>query len=283
MTDQIEKEPKQPIGPLRRAVQVVHGACTAPEKWAYRRRLVRPDPQRLPDFLGIGAQKAGSSWLWENLRCHPDLFLPDQKELHFFDRRYHRSLRAYMAKFNGAAGRVKGEITPAYSTLAPDRIRLIHSLMPELRVLLLLRDPVERAWSHALMHLLDKQQIRSYEEVRPEEFYAHFSGADSRGKGAYLRILENWTSVFPADQVFVGFFEDIQSRPEALLKEVLAHLGVSTNVDAIEFPFRKIVNRGRGAVMPPEYRRRLVHLYREELAQLRDRFGDRVATWGAEG
>lgn len=280
MTDQSRKEPKQPVGPLRRAVQIIHGACTAPEKWAYRNRVVKPDRTLLPDFLGIGAQKAGSSWLWENLRCHPDLFLPDQKELHFFDRRYHRSLRSYAAKFQGCGDRMKGEITPAYGTLPRDRIALIHSLMPDLRIVLLIRDPVERAWSHALMHLLDKQQVRSYEDADPAEFYAHFTSEDSRGKGAYLRILDNWTSFYPADQVFVGFFEDIRERPEALFREVLDHLGVPGAPDSVDFPFRRIVNQGRGASMPTEYRSLLKQLYQGELEQLRARFGERVAPWG---
>lgn len=278
--DQSQKEPKQPIGPLRRAVQIVHGACTAPEKWAYRRGVVRPDRRQLPDFLGIGAQKAGSSWLWENLRCHPDLYLPDQKELHFFDRRYHRSLRTYASKFRDSGGRIKGEITPAYSTLTPDRIALIHSLMPDLRIVLLIRDPVERAWSHALMHLLDKQEIRSLEKVDPAEFYAHFTGDDSRGKGDYLRILDNWTAFYAEEQVFVGFFEDIRTRPEGLFRDVLTHLGVTANLGEIDFPFRRVVNQGRGHSMPAEYRSFLTELYQGELIQLRARFGQRVASWG---
>jgi len=280
MTDPIAKEAKQPVGPLRKAVQIVHGACTAPEKWVYRRGLSRPDPRHLPDFLGIGAQKAGSSWLWENLRCHPELFLPDQKELHFFDRRYHRTLRSYTSKFHGAGDRIKGEITPAYSTLPVDRIALIQALMPELRIVLLIRDPVERAWSHALMHLLDKLQLRDYEDVSPDEFYAHFTSRDSRSKGDYLQILRNWTSAFQPEQILVAYFEDIRTRPQALFEDVLSHIGLPGEIEPSRFPFGRVVNRGRGTPMPEAYRNFLVDLYRDEVVALKDHFGDRVADWG---
>lgn len=280
MSQRAAKEPKRPTSPVRRMFQSVQGVWTAPEKWAIRRGFSRVEGLPLPDFLGIGAQKAGSSWLWENLRCHPELYLPEQKELHFFDRRYHRSVRFYAAKFREAGCRRKGEITPAYSSLPLERIRFIRDLMPDLRILLLLRDPVERAWSHALMHLLDKVQVRSYAEVAPAEFYAHFQGEDSRGKGDYLGILENWTAVFPEKQVFIGFFEDIEKCPDALFQSVLQHLGVSTDVDPNLLPFRRVVNQGRGTPMPPEYREFLTELYASELVRLRERFGDRVAHWG---
>jgi hypothetical protein len=280
MSDRPAKEPKRPIGPVRRLFQSVQGLCTAPEKWAIRRGSRRHRHLPLPDFLGIGAQKAGSSWLWENLRCHPELYLPDQKELHFFDRRYHRTVGFYASKFREAGNRLKGEITPAYSSLPPDRIRFIGDLMPNARILFLMRDPVERAWSHALMHLLDKVQVRRYEEVDPREFYAHFQSEDSRGKGDYLRILEHWESVFPARQIFIGFFEDIQSRPCELFREVLAHLGVSTDINPADYPFHRVVNAGRGTPMPREFREFLTELYAPELARLRERFGERVAHWG---
>ena len=267
------------VKPIRKAVQGVQAAWTAPEKWAYTRGLRSPASLSLPDFLCIGAQKAGTSWLYENLRCHPDLFLPDQKELHFFDRRYHRSLRFYARKFVAGAGKVKGEITPAYSSLPLERIRFIGSVMPNLRLILLLRDPVERAWSHAQMHLLEKQAKRRYEEVDEAEFFAHFSGEDSRGKGDYLGMLDRWLSIFPASQLYVGFFEDIQERPQELLAEVFRHLGVTDEVDWAGFPFRQVVNKGHRTPMPEKYQRYLEELYAADIERMCERFGARANGW----
>lgn len=266
---------------LRGMARAVQGAFNASEKRAFLEGRATAEGLTFPDFLGIGAQKAGSSWLWENLRCHPELFLPEQKELHFFDRRYHRSLRLYTSKFAAAGTRMKGEITPAYSTLPIDRIQLIGAVNPRLKILLLIRDPIERAWSHAQMHLLEKVAVRSMDEVSEQEFFDHFVGADSRGKGNYLEIIAHWTSVFPREQIYIGFFEDISRRPQELLGDVFHHLGVSEPKSWDGFPFRQIVNRGRKNPMPLPFRECLEQLYAPELALLRERFGDRVAAWGA--
>ena len=74
------------------------------ERALYRYGLLSPARVPFPDFLGIGAQKAGTTWLHENLRRHPELFLPEEKELHYFDRQWVRPLRHYSAAFREAGG-----------------------------------------------------------------------------------------------------------------------------------------------------------------------------------
>lgn len=108
----------------------------------------------LPDFLGIGAQKAGTTWLHENLCHHPDLYLPEPKELHYFDWGFHRSLRHYSDIFKRGCNRVKGEITPGYSIIPVERMRFIRTIMPDVRLIFLMRNPIDRAWSQALMNLV---------------------------------------------------------------------------------------------------------------------------------
>src|SRR6478735_2243157 len=93
--------------------------------WKRIRRAISPARRLpLPDFLGIGAQKAGSSWLRANLRRHPELYLPPS-ELHFFDQHPSRGLAEYSRHFGATEARVKGEITPAYSVLPEDRVQSI--------------------------------------------------------------------------------------------------------------------------------------------------------------
>ena len=109
-----------------------------------------------PDFLIIGAEKAGTTWLHDVLRAHPDLFLPDTKELHFFNRfdsngreidtYARRGLDWYQRHFEAAErGKPAGEATPLYlcDPAAPRRIR---RTLPEARFIVLLRDPVSRTW-----------------------------------------------------------------------------------------------------------------------------------------
>ena len=139
---------------------------------------------RLPDFLGIGAQKSGTSWLYENLKLHPEIYVSEQKELHYFDKKLNDSLFSYSGNFKNGLGKVKGEITPAYSILQIEKICLIKKLMPRVKLILLLRNPIERAWSHALMDLIVRPH-RPYEEVEKEEFIKHFNAEYAINRGDY--------------------------------------------------------------------------------------------------
>jgi hypothetical protein len=104
-------------------------------------------PGRLPDFLGIGAQRSGTTTLYELLRRHPETFLPDEKELHYFSLHHHRPLGWYAAKFAAAApGRRVGEISP-YCLFHPEAPARIAAALPHVKLIALLRDPVDRALS----------------------------------------------------------------------------------------------------------------------------------------
>ncbi|OGT83573.1 MAG: hypothetical protein A3H91_02535 [Gammaproteobacteria bacterium RIFCSPLOWO2_02_FULL_61_13] len=115
------------------------------EKRLYRLGLRSSAQLTLPDFLCIGAQKAGTTWLYENLRRHPEIFLPHRKELHYFDWGYSRHINIYAKNFENVSGKIKGDITPAYAVIAPDRIDIIRAIMPDAKILMLLRNPVGRA------------------------------------------------------------------------------------------------------------------------------------------
>ena len=106
------------------------------------------------NFLGIGAQKAGTSWLYEMLKLHPGVTLPAVKEIHFWDMQCEKGVEWYAALFeNDGAQQKQGEITPAYSVLPVEVSREIHAFSPRLRVIYVTRKPIERAWSAALVAL----------------------------------------------------------------------------------------------------------------------------------
>jgi len=123
-------------------------------KRIYELSLRSTDHLCLPDFICIGAQKAGTAWLYENLRVHPDIYMSKKKELHFFDINFYRSLGFYSSWFEEGADKMKGEITPAYSNLPKRRIVFIRKIMPNLKLILILRNPIDRAWSAARMGLI---------------------------------------------------------------------------------------------------------------------------------
>ena len=209
--------------------------------------------RRLPDFLGIGAQKSGTTWLHENLRQHPDLFLPAEKELHFFDLHYDRGLSRYTRAFREAGRRLAGEITPAYSILPPERIREVHTLMPDARLILLVRDPIERAWSHALMELLQVRE-RRFENTPSDEFIAHFNSPASRQRGDYLTIIDNWLCHYRREQLFIGFYDDLTARPQLLLADILQHIGITQQPDWSTMPYDRVARRGLGLPLPERLR-----------------------------
>ncbi len=257
------------------------------EKWCYRRGLRSSDDLCLPDFLGIGAQKAGTTWLAWNLRRHPDIFMPKIKELHYFDHDFHKTLRHYATNFEPGRGKAKGEVTPAYSFLPKGRIRFIRTIMPAVRLILIMRNPIDRAWSHAIFELVTRQR-RRFEEVTDSEFKTFFMSEPCVMRTDYPTILENWLSVFPREQLYLGFYEEIVSHPRKLLGNIFSHLGVSDEVDWGSFPHEQVIlphfgpvrdHRGSHTYMPPEIRRFLEQMYARDIERLYERFGESVAGW----
>lgn len=236
----------------------------------------------LPDFLGIGAQKAGTSWLWENLRRHPGAFLPDEKEVQFFTQRFGEDLSNYSRYFEAGRGKIKGDVTPAYGTLPVERIREVYEVLPEAKLILLLRNPIDRAWSQALMNLVT-QPGRAFDDVGDEELLAHFASEASLRRGDYEGMIDRWLSAYPADRLFIGFFEDIAARPRELLSDVCRHVGLSTDIDWNAMPLSKVVFRGPAIALPDKYRQVLDDLYRPKIERLHERLGDAVALWLPSG
>ena len=215
------------------------------EKPLQRRGLLPVRRSLLPRFLGIGAQKSGTTWLHANLSRHPSIFLPETKELHYFDWSFHRPLGEYLANFRDAGDRIIGEITPGYSMLGPDRIAYIRGLVPDLKVLLLLRDPVERAWSQAVMNLVEIAG-RPAEDIEVSMFLDHLAEPRVRGRGDYLGMLDRWEGAFGRTNVHVGFFEDVAERPVELLSGILRFLGAPEGDEAFYAPVGRRVDPGWG-------------------------------------
>lgn len=263
------------------------------EKSLYVAGLRRAPSQRFPAFLGIGAQKAGTSWLHKNMAQHPELFLPRRKELHYFCCRFETPLSGYLHHFNDAGDRMIGEITPEYSIISDRRVRFIARMQPELKTILMIRHPVERAWSHAYMNLVSEAN-RPFEDVPLDAFIEHFNSAGSRERSDYLRVIDRWAAVFSRERMFVGVFDDIAERPRELLESVFRFLGVSTEIDWSSLPYAERVypQLGRGQrdervstreTMPDACREALEAIYREPIERMIERIGPRISHWSISG
>jgi hypothetical protein len=275
-----------------------------------------------PDFIGIGAQKAGTTWLHRNLQAHPEIWMPQEKELHYFDeknkqqgwvfsrllgkrpadKRWRRQLGSRFKRvskersrhnvawdlryFFGKPddewyaslfeqGRVTGEATPDYAILDEDTIAHVHGLMPDARIIFMMRNPIERPWSAMDMRL----RIRGQEvhEVKDRKFYRRFDNRGSRSRTDYLRTLENWGAFYPQEQIFVGFLEDVRFFPRELLRSVYSFLGVDP---AFEPPLtEKKIHSGSRDTIPTRFAVYLARAYHEELRALHERFGGYASFW----
>ena len=217
--------------------KVVRGAV-----WGFGRATASARP--LPDFLVIGAQKAGTTALYAYLRWHPGVTGPSWKEVSFFDRHWWRGVAWYRGQFPlRARGRLAGEASPSYlfHPLAPERGRAV---VPEAKLVVLVRNPVDRAYSHyqhevalgreplAFEDALAAEDERTRGEVErivadPRAFSHAWWDHTYVARGRYAEQLERWLAVFDREQLLVVRSEDLGGRPAETYAEVLSFLGAA--------------------------------------------------------
>jgi len=191
----------------------------------------------LVDFLIIGAEKSGTTWLAAMLRQHPGVFIPPEKELFYFNRQFFESpehhnfnydqpLSWYLKFFKDSGpGQLRGEASPAYlwDEAAPGRIR---ELAPQARLIAVLRDPVERAFSQYLYFVQ-----RGYFEGTSFE-QALERRPDLKSRGQYAVQLRRYLERFPAGQLCVLFYDDLRADGQSFLAGAQAFLGLPPHVPA---------------------------------------------------
>lgn len=174
--------------------------------------------------IGIGAQKAATSWLFKCLQDHPDICVAKEKEVHFFsdDALYGKGIGWYLDKFSECDNSsIKGEISTSYlaSREAPQRIK---KDLPGAKLVVILRDPVERSISH-IKHL----HSRGVEvDISMEELLQKHP--EILRNSAYEECLGRYREFFGEEQLLVLFFDDICSKPEKVIQRVYEYLGVDT-------------------------------------------------------
>ena len=236
---------------------------------------------RGPTFLGIGAQKTGTTWLHAMLRLHPDVGMPEQKELHFWDRQEPEAaaVEAYCAGFDALKGRARGEITPSYAILPPVRIAAIRRRLPDLKLLYIVRNPLERAWSQARMELARRGD-------EPDDMgawlEAQFRSAESLARGDYAHCLENWYDHYPREQLKVFVYEEAFAEPRAFLQACARHLGVDAGFYAgVDEATLKSAVYPEQAILKVERREMPESLKVEHEALLQSLYAPRIEALGA--
>jgi hypothetical protein len=272
----------------------------------------------LPSFLIIGTQRAGTTSLFYYLHRHPDVRRPSAgdgsvdwpKELHFFDEKFPRGLDWYRSFFPLSAARrvarlrgrdmVTGEATPYYlfHPAVPERVV---ATLPDVRLIALLRDPIERAYSHhQLMYRTGREELSFDDAVMAEtqrlaDAEDHILGGSGEtptapghrrhrhhrhhsylSRGLYAEQLERWFAHFPREQLLVLRAEDFVARPTDVYSEVLEFLGLHPWLP------KNFRNRNLGSYAPiePALRARLEEHFAKPNARLADLLG-RDLGWGS--
>lgn len=283
--------------------------------------------KKKPAFMCIGPEKTGTSWLYENLKSHPQVYLPPIKELRYFwenaflpnqditkrltNPHWHNGLYRnhlkkrvdfyhecqtelskenselvnqliwdfkylllphnddwYFSLFADSKEKISGDITPLYYQLPDQEIQHIRNILPDLKIIILLRNPIDRAWSKAKMNLC-QHQGRKLKDVGKEEFYNNFS-KEYEQLPSYVSLIKKWKKYFQDQNIYIGYYDKLVAQPSQLFDDICNFLALDPNL----FPASKRnklsakVNIGVNISLPDEYLIRLSKMYSKCIKEL---------------
>ncbi len=289
----------------------------------------------LPTFLGIGAQRAGTSWLYSQLIKHPEIWMPPVKEIHFFARFQHypspndlattsphsrifgsksrerlrviagiKAISEHVMKGNlhqarwwskwtfgyynedwysglfslAESHKECGEITPSYSILEDEDIAKIKALNPDMKIIFIIRNPIERAWSAIRFHVHSGANLRldsSDEIISVLKHPAMFL------RGDYERTLDNFLKFFDSSQILVCFYDAIKNDPTGLMSNITEFIFVNPFSETV-INNKVPVNPSPAYTMPIKVRDYLHKTYDPIIKRIADTFGSYAANWDRE-
>lgn len=200
----------------------------------------------LPNLVVIGGRKCGTTSLYYYLRQHPQIFMSSVKELWFFNgRNWDRGVDWYESHFEGATAPVRGEATPAYTNYplmrgTPGRM---HSLIPEAKLVYLVRDPIERV----LSAYLDDYSLRR-DGYWPEDPLRARPAHPQVAVSSYAFQLERYLDHYPMDQILVLSQEELLGTRRETMREVFSFLEVDDSFDSPKFDELRNVSTGKRRV-----------------------------------
>lgn len=279
----------------------------------------------MPDFLCIGAPKAGTSWLYHNIKLHPNVRMPPIKEIGYFDglipalplvasvfdpttwtarkttlhrlrtgyaRRNRklvqwclrflvlpRSDKWYTSLFSPDQGQITGDITPTYASMSTTRVAKVHALLPNTKIIYLLRNPITQIWSHTAMHFSFWGR-RGLDEITNKEIQDYLDKRKRSKITSYLGNLQTWMRFYPESQAFVGFYDQLTQDPVVLFKDICRFLGLEDPSSVTPEAILRKHNVGRYPEIPDTFNRYLARQYHKQIEQLHRRFHNQyTADW----
>ncbi len=286
-------------------------------RWPFRNRATKSDtqppaetfvPNAGPDFICIGAQKAGTTWLYRQLAGHPDFWMPPRKELHYLNERGHApaktTLRNHDARdllfldklrrlgtqswldltnygqlFVAKGSLLSGDITPAYCTLPEEIIEMVMRSFPQLKVIFLARDPVERAWSQLSLSV-QSGGIPAFDATDFDEIMHQLLHPLVLVRSYPSTIVARWRRHFPADQFRLCFFDDLQNNPAELRRSIIAFLGGDPEKSSGSMRVEENVAEGKMKLpLTDEVRSKIGEFFAVELKACAAQLGGPAIAW----
>jgi hypothetical protein len=271
-----------------------------------------------PDFLCVGAQKAGTGWLYEQLRPHPDFWMPPLKELHYFDRlwrsqraiakaegrvanarkaahdkrdllflelmeslseRADMNLNKYAELFSPKGSLLSGDITPGYSTLGDEIIEPIVRQFPGAKIFFLARDPVERAWSHLSMWVRHGS-IESFDSNDLDQITRHLLRPEVQVRSYPSQIVARWRRHVDSKLFRIYFFDDLKRDAAELRRSIILFLGGDPGKSSGDLAFgHNSKARLEKLELTDKVRSHLARFFKEELKACADELGGPAREW----
>ena len=275
-----------------------------------------------PDFIGIGPPKTGTTWIYENLRKHPQVAMPPDKEIRYFwerafignltyaqrlqsDHWHVRGRRFYLKNrfkahladllrlrldfrsltwdtryllwkqtddwyselFSKSA--VSGDISAKYCELPEVEVARIKAIFPHLKILITLRDPIEREWSRAKMNLCKKRN-RRLDEVSDDEFVAQFNDPPQFKSNDYKGLIELWQNQFSARQTLILFHDELLENPFGYYSKICDFLQIEQPDREEETRLKEFVFKGIKGDIPTHLEQILIGMHKAHLHDLCD-------------
>lgn len=279
--------PNPPEGPPRRRQQ------RALEELKTAWRMATKPRRRLPDFIVIGAMKAGSTTAYDIICQHPSVRSAVKKEIRYFDLYHRRPLAWYRAHFplskSSPSGLISGEATPSYlfDELVPGRVA---QRLPDVKVIALLRNPVARTYSHYQHNVANGFESLSFdaaldaESARLARYRAGYEAGDRQatsrynlfayaGRSMYSGQVERWHSALGADRVLVIQSEDLFRNPDDSIGTMFEFLDLDTE------PVNATARNTRDyAALPNDRQKQLADVFRNDVLRLETLLG-REFSW----
>ena len=183
----------------------------------------------------------------------------------------------YLSLFHHFRG-FTGEITPSYSILSQEDIKRIHKLIPNAKLVLMLRNPIERAWS-GYRHYNKRIPNFNFDTVTNEEIIEFMESEYQTFRSDYVRTLNNYLKVFPNEQILIGFYDAIVDDPTSLLNNILKHICGNTKVSIKHLNLKKRVNKSPSFKCPPEVKEYLKLKYHDQIKELSDKYDGYFTKW----